>query len=322
MRDERNPQEIEELRTRLHAIREAGGYSWAKLAPMIGLPSGTLTPWAAGKYAGDNSKIAEAVARFIAAFEKREAMKTRVLADPGFLETPTAMRFLDIFHWAQSGEMVAIAATPGTGKTRAAEEHRERASNVWIATARPSAAGLQPFQLAVCDAMALEENRSNPQQLSARIIGRMKGSRGLLIVDEAQELSDRALDEARSWHDSTGIGIAFIGDERVVGRLGGVRARQLARIHSRISMRHVQNGPLAEDAAIVCQGWGIVDPALVKRLQSLSQKPGGLRGVAKVIKLASLIASGEEREIELSDIDGAWRQLGYEVAPFAEGRGR
>ncbi|MFQ3665555.1 MAG: AAA family ATPase [Sphingomonadaceae bacterium] len=313
------PETVAELRARLTALKEAHGESWAAIAKRVGVPVGTLTPWVSAQYAGDNLRIATEVRKFLAAEEARAERAARLIQDPGFIETPSASRFLDLFGWAHTGEIVAISAPPGTGKTEAAREYKTRASNVWLATARPSAAGLQPFQAAVCAAMGMDETRSNPERLTQRIVARMRSARGLLIVDEAQELSDRALDEARSWHDETGCGIAFVGDERVVGRLGGLKAKQLARLHSRISMRHVQYRPSDDDAALVAQGWGLDTPELIQRMQKLAAKPGGLRGVAKVIKLAGIVANGEGRPIAVSDLDAAWRQLGYDVLPASEG---
>ncbi|WP_194745747.1 AAA family ATPase [Thermaurantiacus tibetensis] len=316
------PETIAELRERLKDWKEANGASWAKLARMVGVPEGTLTPWAGGQYAGDNARVALEVRKFLDADSRRAELTARLIRDPGFIETPSALRFLHLFGWAHTGEIVAISAPPGTGKTLAARAYQARASNVWLATARPSASGLQPFQLAVCQAMGFDESRSNPQALTARIVGRMRSARGLLIIDEAQELSDRALDEVRSWHDETGCGIAFVGYERVVGRLGGVRAKLLARLHSRISMRHVQYRPTDEDAAMIARAWGLADGALIARMQKLAAKPGGLRGVAKVIKLAGIVATDAGRPITVSDLDDAWRQLGYDLMPAAEGGAR
>jgi DNA transposition AAA+ family ATPase len=193
----------------------------------------------------------------------------------------------------------------------ACREYQRRASNVWLATMSPATAGLQPMQARVLAAMGCDEQRTSPEALSARIKARMRGSRGLLIIDEAQELTERSLDEVRSWHDDTGVGIALVGDERVIARLGGQRARELARLHSRVSMRYPQARATAEDGATVARGWGLKDRAIVERLSQLAQRPGGLRGVVKTIKLASLVAGAGG--VTLDEIDSAWRKLGYEA---------
>jgi DNA transposition AAA+ family ATPase len=144
-------------------------------------------------------------------------------------------------------------------------------------------------------------------------MAKAQGSGGLIAVDEAQELSEKALDEIRSWHDKTGIGIALVGDERVIGRLGGIRRAELGRLHSRISMRHTQAHPKPDDADVIIAGWGVTEPAQCKFLRGLLTKPGGLRGIAKTIKLAGLMAAGEDRAVSLADLQEAWAQRNTET---------
>src|ERR1035437_1267786 len=51
------------------------------------------------------------------------------------------------------------------------------------------------------------------------------GTGGLLVIDEAQHLSVAALDQIRSIHDATDLGIALVGNQQVYARLtGGNRA--------------------------------------------------------------------------------------------------
>jgi DNA transposition AAA+ family ATPase len=303
----------EELRAALNAVKKESGQSWSEIAQQSGIPSGTISQWAAGKYQGDSLRVASDVRRFLDARASLAALKAGAIENPGFIETATARRFLQLYAWAHSGEIVAIAAGPGTGKTEAAREYQTRASNVWLATMAPSSSGVQPMQITVLSAMGVDEARGSPQQLSARVLAKVRGSRGLVIIDEAQELSEKALDEVRSWHDETGVGIALVGDERVIGRLGGLRRRELARLHSRVSMRHIQAGPTAQDAEAVARGWGISAADQLKFLRALASKPGGLRGITKVIKLAALLAADEGRALALDDLRAAWSQLNTDL---------
>ncbi|MFN7400327.1 MAG: AAA family ATPase [Sandaracinobacter sp.] len=304
---------VVELRERLNRLYEDTGMSWAEIAAESGIKAGTLTQWAKGTYAGDNLRYAAEVRRYLDGRAALAALQTGTVEDPGFLETLTADRILGLLQWAQTGKIVAVAAGPGTGKTMAAREYRTRSANVWLATMKPSSSGVQPMQMTVLAAMGDVDGKGSPQQLSARILAKVRGTRGLIIVDEAQELSEKALDELRSWHDECGIGIALLGDERVIGRLGGLRRAELARLHSRVSMRHIQKGPTEQDAAMVARGWGISDEAMLRFLKQLAEKPGGLRGISMVIELGSLLAAREERSPSLSDLREAWAQLNSEL---------
>lgn len=307
------PESAEAVRARLLALKQETGMSWPQIAAQSGIKSGTISSWAGGTYGGDVLGIAADVRRFLDGRAALAMLKPGQLKAPGFVETPTADRLITLFQWAQTGEIVAVAAGPGTGKTTAALEYQTRAPNVWLATMSPSASGVQPMQMAVCAAMGLHDAKGSPQQLSALVLSKCRNSNGLIIIDEAQEVSEKALDEIRSWHDKTGIGIALVGDERVIGRLGGIRRAELARLHSRVSMRHIQAFPDQLDANAVIRAWGIDDAGQVRFLTGLARKPGGLRGIAKTIKLASMMAAGEDRAVSLADLQEAWAQRNTET---------
>jgi DNA transposition AAA+ family ATPase len=303
----------EEVRLRLLAVKQETGRTWKALAQSAGIPEGTLSSFGSSNYGGDILRVASEVRRFLDGRANLALLKPGAVKDPGFLPTQTSREITTLLQWAQTGEVVAIAAGPGTGKTRTLLEYAENYPNVWLATMSPSTSGVQPMQLAVLEAMATVEAKGSPQQLSARILAKARDSGGLIAIDEAQELSEKSLDEVRSWHDKTGIGIALVGDERVIGRLGGIRRAELGRLHSRISMRITQAHPKPDDAAVIIHGWGVKEPAQVKFLQSLATKPGGLRGIAKTIKLAGLMAAGEDRPVTLSDLQEAWAQRNTEL---------
>lgn len=299
---------VDDVRARLNAYKATSGLSWSAIAERSGIAAGTLSPWAAGKYTGDNAKYADEVRRFLEGQEALDRLNTGMVGDPGFLPTPTSERLISLLKWAHRGNVVAAACSPGIGKTMAAEQYRRQAANVWIATMRPSSGGLQPMLLRVGAALGLgDKMRGSPQQLSQIISEEMTGRRGLLIIDEAQEMVERALDEVRSWNDECGVGVALFGDNRVLARLAGRKSVELARVRSRISMRHIQAHPDTADVEIIARGWGIADPKQLKFLTSLAKNPGGLRDVAKVIELAGfLTADGDVRPIELMDLQAAW----------------
>lgn len=304
------------LQEQLLREKERRECSWGTLASETGVPTGTLSQWAAGKYQGNNDRVADQVEKYFSGRAVQDELARRQVADPGFLLTPTSAELLALLAYAQSGEIVAAAMNPGIGKTTTALEHQRRAPNVWVATIAPSSRGVNTLQEVVLEAMGEADARGTPRALTKRIIDRLKGSKGLLVIDEAQELTDQALDEIKGWHDRTGVGIALLGDERVVARMvGGPRAKQLARLNSRVGMRLVQSKPKTADAEIVAHGWGIAEPEQLRFCRELSAKPGGLRAVVRVIKLAAMIATGEGRSLSIDDLRSAWAQLRSDITP-------
>lgn len=312
------PETTAELRGRLLAHQEESGLSWQRLADLSGIAAGTLTLWKADNYSGNNELVAARVRRFLDGEATRSALRSGQVADPGFVETPTAKALIRMLQFAHLGDMVAIACAPGVGKTMAAAHYRaEQAANVHVAAMAPSTAGVQPMQMRLLAAMGIDDMKGSPQQLSAAILKQVAGRQALIILDEAQELSDKALDEIRSWHDACGVGVVLMGDERVVARLGGRRRQELARLNSRIAMRHVQSHARADDAELIARAWGVVNEDQVKFLKRLAKKPGGLRGIVKIIRLGALHGAAEGRALELPDLEAAWTQLNTDVVAVA-----
>ncbi|PZU47653.1 MAG: hypothetical protein DI568_08900 [Sphingomonas sp.] len=312
------PETVQEVRLRLIAFQEERGLSWQRLADMSGVPSGTLTPWKDGKYNGRNDNIASKVRRFLDGEAAKSALAAGRIENPGFVMTPTARELVRLLQFAHLGDIVAIACAPGTGKTEVAQNYKdEQAANVYLAAMSPSSSGVQPMQMRLLAAMGIMDLKGSPQQLSAHILKQVSGKGALIILDEAQELSEKALDEIRSWHDACGVGIVLMGDERVIARLGGRRRQELARLNSRIAMRHVQARAKPDDAEMIARAWGIQDDLQIKFIRRLSGKPGGLRAIVKLIKLAGLHSTHDGRAIELADLESAWTQLNSDIVAIA-----
>lgn len=286
--------EIAEVRQQLADLRAKNPtLSWSKLAAAVGIPQGTIGPFGLGKYAGDNAAIAVRVKRYLATLQTQSTLQAVVPKVPGYVPTTFAVRLLGMLSWAQAGDIVPIACAPGLGKTMACWQYRREASNVWIVTLRPSCSGLQTFLVATLRAMGVAEPKGTPQQLSNQIMQIMINSGGLLIIDEAHEMSDLAVEEMRSWHDATGIGIALVGDHRVIARIEGRRDKKdRAQIFRRAGMRHVQHQSTAEDANALLDAWGITDEPSRAFARGVALKPGALGSMTKMLKLAGFNAGG------------------------------
>ena len=68
---------------------------------------------------------------------------------------------------------------------------------------------------------------------------------------------------------------------------------------------------------MIARAWGIQDDLQIKFLRRLSGKPGGLRAIVKLIKLAGLHSTHDGRAIELADLESAWTQLNSDIVAIA-----
>lgn len=306
-----NGVDIDAVRQRLLAYKAETKSSWADLSSLTGVPDSTLSLFSSNKYTGNNANIAATVARWFDARAHREVLYEAAPVEvPGFLPTPTAKRLITLLRWAQRGKIVVVAASPGTGKSSAALQYAADTPQVWVATMSPSTRGVNTMLVEILKSMREQDPKGSPQMLAQRIRERVKGTNGVIIVDEAQHLSEQALEELRAIHDATGIGIALFGNEQVLARLeGGNRRAAFAQLFSRVSMRHIQNIALPEDAAVLAAAWKVSDAQELAFLKAISAKPGGLRGMTMTLELGSILAAGDAMPLSLAHLRDAWAQL-------------
>ena len=304
------PVDVEEIRHWALGYRNSHEppLSWAAFSKESGIPAGTLQPFCMAKYQGDNDAIARKLFQFMQAVEAVSKRQLSIPTDPGYFETPTSERLLTLLQIAHMGRITVAATGPGTGKTKTIEEYSERAQPCWIATMKPSTARLNQMILEVHKAMGLEPRTMSSAPGSRIVIERVKGRKALLIIDEANHLGIEAIEEIRSWHDETGVGICLLGNEELLNRIETGRHRdQFARLNRRIAMRHVQKLPLAEDVQVFCDAWGITEPSIRNYLEKIAMTPdaGGLGECVQLIEAGSMIAASDERGLTLADLRDA-----------------
>jgi DNA transposition AAA+ family ATPase len=297
------PIDIDEMRAWANGYKTEKGLSWKQFGDETGLPGGTLQPFCTGKYAGDNGRIAREIFKFMQAVQSRIARRQGIPVDPGFFETPTSLRVRGLLAIAQTGRITFGAMGAGLGKTRTAEDFAERTRPVWLATMRESSRKMNAMIQTVERVIGLQATRSWPHLISQEIVVKMRGQRGTLIIDEANHLEYAAFEEIRAWHDATGVGVCFLGNEELLARIESGRQRDaFARLNSRIAQRLVQNLPDQGDITAFCDAWGIMDPGMRRILSDVALVPGsgGLRECRQIVEAASMLAADDGDGLELA----------------------
>lgn len=304
--------DIEEQRRWLIDQNKTAGVSWSDLGKRIGRPSGTLSQFGSEKgYNGDEQKVAEEIARYRHTVASRASIAIRAPQEPGYFETETSSELTTMLRLAQVGDIVVAALGPGLGKTQTAKQFKASYSNVIMATMAPSSAGVNNAQVAILRAFGEREVKGTPQALSWRIIERFEQMQNpLLILDEAQHLSEKSLEEIRSWADACGVGIALFGNTGVIQRLeGGGRKETFAQLFSRLGMRMVRALPLEGDIVAQAHAWGIRQGELIAQLRKIAMRPGGLRNSTKALKLGHMLAAADNSTLTGVHLQNAWAQL-------------
>ncbi|WP_240193731.1 AAA family ATPase [Sphingomonas paucimobilis] len=176
-----------------------------------------------------------------------------------------------------------------------------------------STSGMAAMQWKVLRALGVDEDKCKGQAhvLTESVCNQLRGRRGLLIIDEAQHLNEKSLDEIRGWYDETGSGIALVGNIKVLTRLTlGPKSHAFAQLASRIGQRMIYDGPRESDALALADAWGIEDDAMRAFIAQIARQPGGLRTCTMMLETAGMLMSADRAPaIELAHMQDAWSQL-------------
>ena len=309
-----NETELAKLRRDTAAYIERHSLTKRQFAADADVAEGTFGPWLAGQYAGDNEKVAAKVHRLLATREEQAQMAASLPEAPGWQATKSAMKVLTVLDHCQLwGDMGVVGMGPGLGKTETIKHFPTLRPRVWTATMAPSSRGVPNALVAMLEAMGEDEAKGTPQALSRRV--QKKATKGgLIIIDEAQHLSQQAVDEFRSIHDRTGVGLVFSGDETVFQLFDGTRKAAFAQYHSRIGIRHRQARPYPEDAEILASAHGVKDGPSIKLLREIAEKPGALRGLTKTVLQARRMSAMTDTPMSPALIREAWASRAPDLA--------
>jgi DNA transposition AAA+ family ATPase len=307
------PEEIDALRDRLKAYKEANKLPWSELHQMTGVPAGTLSGWVPGTYNSgkiyETHEIAGRIHRFFLNLEEKQSLEAAMPADPDFQATPSSGRMMTCMALAQLGDMALISTPPGCGKTASVKQYAATRAQVFVAVVSPSTRGVPTMLIAILEAMGEKDAKGTPQSLSARIRGRVRNAGALIIIDEAQHLSAQALDELRSIHDQTDCGVALVGDETLAATL-----KKYPQLYSRLGVRFSLARPTTGDVTAIAAGWGVTRGAELAYLQEISRKAGGVRTLTKTVRLALRQARAGGAPLDVSDLRDAFAQRFGEAA--------
>ena len=269
------------------------GWAKAEVARRIGIPDGTFSQWFSGKYDGRLDTQNSRVERWIASVEEMAGLAATIPVAPGFIHTRAAAEIINTLVFAQMlTDFVTITAAAGTGKTMACKQFAATRSNVHMVTVSPHTKTVHGMLMEL--ATALDLTQHNPAKLVRSIGNRLARSENtLLIVDEAQNLIDAAVDQLRHFVDCYGCGLALVGNDEIYTRFARrTDGPSYAQIKRRIGKRVQLPKPHAEDIGKLLDAWKIEDPDARKFLTGIGMKDGALGQIDKTIKLAVMRSEG------------------------------
>jgi len=288
--------------------------SQTALSQLTGVGKARLSQWLNGVYKGSVPTIEESIRRWLDSRQTATTLEGQMPTAPEWVETPSARAVLSALSFAQMAEAVSVVyGGAGVGKTTTLARYKQQAPNVWVVTATPAVSAPGPILTRIAQALGIRSTGA-VHMVEANIIERVRETRGLLVIDEAQHLTHRALDAIRSIHDAAGIGLALVGNEIVYSQLtGGSRSVGFAQLFSRVAKRVRLSRAKDADVTALLEAWGITDKEARQLCLGIGRRPGALRGLSQTLRLASMFAaaSGTNRP-GVEHIRDAWKDLGGE----------
>lgn len=314
MNDPKNqPIDIEEQRAWIVEHKRDTGLSWEKLASRLGpdINKTSLSLFAGAKYNAPEDRFAEAVFRFRQTLASQAAIRAEGPEIPGYFPTETSTQLIRLLQYAQRGRITVGALAAGISKSTAAEHFRACNANVFLVTVFPSTSGIYGMLRSVLQQLGEPNASGSPEVLSNRVMARVRSLHNpLLVFDEAQHLTVRAIEEIRGWYDITGVGISLLGNKSLLQQLeGGNRSDAFAQIFSRVSLRLVRLQPLSGDIEALLEAWRITDEKICEEIHRIAKLPGALRSATWTLELAHMLASGGREDLSVGHVQDAWAQL-------------
>jgi len=302
------------LTAQLADLASRQGFSQAVVQKRIGMPSSTFSQWYNGKYPGRLDEQNRKVAVWLESMEEQGALLKSVVPSPGFVQTRTAREIENTLTYAHTmAKAVVVTTASGMGKTMTFERFRDTRPHVFLVTAAPYTKTVFGILNEITSVLGIREHDASKR---ARAIGEFLSrsqSPTLLIIDEAQNLSDQAVDQIRHFKDVYRIGIAYGGNTEIYSRFHRSKdGPSYDQIKSRISKRLKRERPYAEDIEALLDAYQVSEPEARVYLRGIAVKGGALRSMCETLELAFLMASGGGEAMQRKHVEAAWRDRDME----------
>ena len=310
--DDFGAERVVELRREVQEVIDRAGLSYGAVAREASVSASTVSAWMNGTYAGSMASIAVKLQRWVNGRRSRAQATSTLRRGPGFTFTPTAKAFTSVLEHAQHApDLAVIVGAPGVGKTTTARQYASQVANVWLLTAEPCFGQPRAMLEYLAQVVGVSAPGVSGQRISRAIVDRISRTGGLIIVDEAQHLSSVTLDQLRTIHDLSDIGVTLLGNPSVYGRLdGGNRREHFAQLWSRIGMRVRRDGAQKGDIDALLDAWAVEDAEARAACRAVGLRGGALRSMTKVLRQAHLRLGNEGATLTQQHVLAAAQQLG------------
>lgn len=272
---------MEELIKKVREYMTEKGISQNKMATAVGTSSAVLSQWLNSKYEGDLEEINAKISEFLEKEENRGNLTGAGIND--FVETRISTTIWGLLDYIRKRRTVSmIYGDSGVGKTKAIVEWSKNKTDVILITARPTLS--TPKEIMKSLAEELKTKTTGTQGDIARgVIKKLKGTDKMIIIDEAQQLTIKAIDELRSLNDDTETktAIVLVGNHPLYEKINKEEDDELVLLKNRMSV------PLEITSKLITKEdiekiFTIKDEEVLDVLYKASKTKEGIRGAVEM----------------------------------------
>ncbi|HVY34925.1 MAG TPA: AAA family ATPase, partial [Caulobacteraceae bacterium] len=194
--------EHRDIRRDVEQAKTYDGLTEAEVGRQSDVSPSTLNAYLKGSYKGDNNSPAAQLHKWLQA--RRLALETRSTRPehPPFQPLRQSQTIINLLSYArETGRIVVIAGSPGVCKTASARQFASDTPRTWLATMDDTTAGVSPMLTEILSAMGEPDAKGTPRALSRRVSDKAEEAKSLIIIDEANHLTDKAIDQLRAIND-------------------------------------------------------------------------------------------------------------------------
>lgn len=276
------------------------GKSQREVASEIGFSGSALSGYLAGTYSAPHTITAAIEELAEISRQKKVAPKS-----PEYAETSISREVTNAIRYAHlQGNISVVYGDAGIGKTMAARNYLEHNTRAVGITISPTFSSITGVNEKLSEQLGVRERISRRQTME--IISKLRGSGRVVVIDEAQHLTVRALEHLRCISDESGVGICFIGNDAVYSKLKGSGQADFAQLFSRIGMRrHVLVNSITKKDVEDVFGKYVADEEAMKILLRICRTNYGMRGAVN----AFINAAASFEEITGAGLTAAMREM-------------
>lgn len=287
----------EDLHRRFIDWKDLNNKSLTMLSRMLNLSTAAISGYINQKYKGKVGHIETAIKNLL----DREEDQQYVIIPDKFQNTHTSKLMWEVLQFCDvKGKMGVVLAPSGSGKTETCKEYKSKNRGTVFATADISTrrVGAVLRLLARCiggiDCRSISDTLHN-------IIGRMKGSKRLIIIDDAHFLTWEAYEAVRKIHDCAGVGVVYCGQPRLYDEMRGAdnKAYLYDQIYSRIAIKRDKFNISRDDVKKIARGmFPVISDECVDYLFAKAKQKGRFRLMSNLLDVA--LESSRTNELPLT----------------------